>query len=202
MDPKLVAFKGSLRSEGEKHTLTAVVAQLDIIDKQRDILKPGSIGRQQVVLSDWAHSAALAGRTPVGKGYLEEQNGSVVMYAEFFDTDRALETAKVLAELGELTEYSLGLVPREYTEGVDDKSAYVRTITKADVLEASPVLRGAMPNTRTINVKADEGCTCDRATAPPGEETPDPGKDDDAPEVDKIDLTEHTYKQAAYPTYH
>ena len=141
--------------ENGRHTLSAVVAQIDEMDSQRDILAPKSVGKQTVVLSDWSHSS-VSGSPPVGKGYVQERANRVLLEAEFFKTARAEEAFQVVKELSETVEYSIGLLPTEYVEGQDSDGRYYRRILKAEVIEVSPVLRGAMPHTRTLNVKEQQ----------------------------------------------
>ena len=141
--------------ENGEHTLTAVVARVGVMDSQHDILEPKSVGHQKVVLSEWAHSAVY-GAAPIGKGWVEEKSDTVVLKAAFFPTERGKEAYTVVKELADTVEYSIGLIPLEYTEGQDKAGKYFRKITKAEVMEVSPVLRGAMPGTHTVDVKAEE----------------------------------------------
>lgn len=150
---EIKADEGSEDTKTE-HRLRAVVAKMDVLDAHRDILVKGSIGKQNVALSRWHHSSAYDD-PPVGRGVVEEKGDELILDATFFKTARGEESAEMVVEMADMLEYSIAFRTKDYTEGQGDDKQYIRKILKADVVEVSPVLRGAQPGTHTVSAKCD-----------------------------------------------
>jgi len=153
----------------EKGEIEAVVATLDVVDLDHDIIRPSAIpDGAKVKLSDYGHSVAF-GTPPVGKGILRTKGKKVVFEGHYFmTTTRGEEAFRTIKEIGsEDQEWSFGFMVNgaEIPEEEDRKKGAWRILTKLDSFEVSPVIRGAGIGTRTVSVKA--------AGANPPPESPD-----------------------------
>lgn len=129
--------------------VTAMVATLEAEDAYGRIVHQGAIGAQNVLLSDWAHSAVF-GSKPVGQGRVWEDG--VQLLAEFrYDMDRAegVDAYRMVAGLEGLAQWSIAYDPTEIEE---DRRGLLH-FWSVDMIEASPVGRGASPGTHTIEVQ-------------------------------------------------
>jgi hypothetical protein len=160
-DPVEIEVKrlGSLEIKNEeKGEIEAVIATLDVVDHDHDIIRPGAIpDGAKVKLSDYGHSVAF-GAPPVGKGTLLTKGNKVVFQGRYFmTTERGAEAFRTMQELGpDDQEWSFGFTVSgaELPEDQDQKKGAWRVLTKLDSFEVSPVIRGAGIGTRTVSVKA------------------------------------------------
>lgn len=103
----------------------------------------------------WQHNWNYTEQPPIGVATGEETARGLVITGEFFlDTEagRAVFNAN---KAGALREWSIGYRIEEYSSDAgSDKSDDIETwtITKAELMEASSVLRGANPKTKTLTV--------------------------------------------------
>jgi hypothetical protein len=148
--------------KGSGH-LRAIVAHTSRVDGQGDIVRPGATSPTDISLAAWNHSGFLT--LPPGRGRVFERNGHVELEAEFFDTISGREHRQTLIGLGSLTEYSVEYLVTRRGQLSDSEIAAgaVRAIEGWELLAVSPVLKGAMPDTETLEIKC-EGCGCDRAS--------------------------------------
>ena len=145
----------------------AVIATLNVVDHQRDIILSGAIGKQEVVVSDYNHSSwgSFFGekRLPIGEGRLYEYDGEAIFKGRLFiDMERPKEIMRLLANMKEKQEWSFSLhdVEGNYkhipnpANPKGDEEIEVFEIKKVTVKEVSPVWMGAGINTRTLVAKS------------------------------------------------
>ena len=179
----LIARLTFKQEEGE---ITAVFATLNVIDLDGDVILPGAFADQAVKLSAWQHDWRSL---PAGKGTISEVGEEAVFEGMFFlDTTNGRETYQTVKNLDELTEWSFGfnIIAAEY--GVFDEQP-VRFLQSLDVIEVSPVMRGAGINTRTEDIKSCQSCAEPKSDPEPtpSETPPDeppPSDPDDDPDDD------------------
>lgn len=128
-------------------------------DCDRETFASGSLAGQDVLIGAWNHASWQA-EPPAGKGTLaEDQDGTVVLTGEWFDTDQGRETRASVKAAGESVEWSVGMAPgsvqRERYTAADGKAAW--RITQCDVREVSPVLAGCQAGTGTLEAKQGSG---------------------------------------------
>ena len=130
-----------------------VVATLDAVDKQGDVFLPGSVGRQDVLISQFQH-AIWMGAVPIGKGVVYEQGGQVLCDAQLnMELSQAREVWSAIAFAPELIEASIGFQPTKYGWGERDGQR-VCLFEKTHFWEASPVIVGAGVDTGVNHIKA------------------------------------------------
>lgn len=139
----------------DKGEVTAVIATLDVVDKDGDVTsKSAFVDGTPVVISAYGHTS-WGGTLPVGKGVIRTTKGEALLDGQFFmDTQTGSDTFKAVKSLAEsgLGEWSYGYDPVKFSYGeVDGKQ--VRFLEEVKVYEASPVLLGAGENTRTLSAK-------------------------------------------------
>ena len=133
---------------------TAVIATLNVIDKDGDVTMPGAFGDQHAVVvptHNWNH-------VPLGKATIREEGNEVL--ADFqlnLDIQAAREWHSALkfdlANGDALQEWSYGFTIKDSSIGDFDGES-VRFLKSVDVHEISPVLLGAGEGTRTLAVKS------------------------------------------------
>ncbi|MGE4163876.1 MAG: HK97 family phage prohead protease [Vicinamibacterales bacterium] len=167
-----LAIKDEAKGEVE-----AVIATLDVADRDGDIIRRDAItSGAKVKVSKYGHDA-MWGAQPVGKGTIEiDGNKAVFKGRLFLDTNDGRDTFTILKEMGADQEWSFGFVIKG-TEVPDEdlrKQGVYRILTKLEPFEVSPVMIGAGVGTRTTRVKqlGDDG--------DPGN-TPEPETDGDPP---------------------
>jgi hypothetical protein len=153
----LKSFTGLDIKDVNKGEVEAIVATLGVVDKDGDIIRPGSIGKgAKVKVSAWGHDAVF-GQRPVGKGVLVEEGGKLKFSGKLFlSTANGRETFEVLKELGSDTEWSFGfrVLGAEVPSDSERKAGASQILTKLDAFEVSPVLIGAGIGTRTTSIKS------------------------------------------------
>jgi hypothetical protein len=142
--------------------VVAIVATLGVVDKDGDVIMPGSFpaGGSRVKLSGYSHDVITEGAAPVGKGVVTEENGHAVFRGNFFmTTQRGREAFHTTKELGPEGEWSFGFPKAvktgELSEEWRTKGAR-RVITGLTPIEASPVFIGAGWGTGTVLTKSAE----------------------------------------------
>lgn len=184
MDLELKSFGGMEVTDGDKGEVQAVVATLNVVDRDRDVFLPGSFpAAAPVVLSDFDHSVVLKRDPPVGKGIITVVEDKAILTGQFFlGTIRGRDTFERVRGMGPEGQWSIGfsrkavksaaLTPEWRVKGASRLIAGVRP------WEASPVLVGAGVDTATIAVKGEGAaptanilrCGCGRVLG----EAPDP----------------------------
>jgi hypothetical protein len=142
--------------------VTAIVATLNVVDKDGDVILPGAIptGGAKVKMSGYAHDVILGGAAPVGKGTITEENGKAVFRGKFFmTTERGREAFHTVKELGTDSEWSFGFPRQVKTAEMSDDwkgKGAKRLIAGLRPIEASPVIVGAGVDTGTVGVKSEQ----------------------------------------------
>ena len=127
----------------------AMVATLEAEDAYGRIVHQGAVGAQNVLLSDWGHSSVW-GTAPVGKGRVWEDG--VQLMAEFqYDMDReaGVDAFRMVQSLGGIAQWSIAYDPTDIEEGRNGALHFYAL----DMIESSPVGRGASPGTHTIQLQ-------------------------------------------------
>ena len=157
--------------EGADLTARLVVATMGVVDKDDDILAPGSVGRQECFAGPWGHTIAR-GACPIGRAGLHEDGDKLIADVKFWGgIQSAVETWISLREGSDLAEVSFGLLPMKWSWNQD----YVRVIEQMDVFEVSPVLRGAGVGTGVLSVKeAKELSLAEYKASQMAEQEPEP----------------------------
>ena len=136
----------------------AVIATLNVIDKDNDITMKGAFGEGQTVkmipAHDWGH-------IPLGKATIHEVGEEVIARFQLnLDIEAAREWhSALLFDLKEgdaIQEWSYGfsiIDSEQRTEGTDTR---VRVLKKLKVHEISPVIVGAGEGTRTLSIKNEK----------------------------------------------
>jgi hypothetical protein len=141
--------------DADKGIVIARFATLGVKDRDGDIIMPGSVGAQRVVVSPYGHKV-WQGALPVGKGSVGEEGDEAIANLQYFmDTQAGREHYTVLKELGDGQEWSFGFDVIEWAEPDDEqRQVGVRRIIKGlKIHEVSPVLIGAGIDTATLAVK-------------------------------------------------
>jgi hypothetical protein len=136
----------------------AVVATLNVVDHDRDVILPGAIKNgSKVKLSDYAHSVITAGAPPAGIATVHVIGEQAILKGQFFmNTQRGREAFETVKALGAAGEWSIGYLPSKtapMTKAWQEKGAE-RLLSQIALVESSPVFIGASPDTATLGVKA------------------------------------------------
>ena len=153
MDIEHKRFKGEIKQTDGEGSFEAVIATLDVVDSDGDIIMPGAF--QNATLSVLpAHDSR---HIPLGKAKMEDRGDKAVAVGKFnLDVAAAKEWSSALKFDLEhppaVQEWSFAYhVVESEMETRDEKE--VRILKKLDVIEVSPVLRGAGVGTGTIAAK-------------------------------------------------
>ena len=149
-------LKALIKQLDETGEGTAQIAVIGVKDHDGDIAEPGAFGTGQ-----WAHFLPTHnwGSVPLGKALIREDGVKVL--ADFklnLEIPKAKEWRSALKfdlEHGEpIQEWSYGLKVLRHEMGVDGSGDRVRNMKEIEVIEISPVVRGAGTDTGTVAVKA------------------------------------------------
>ena len=142
----------SLKLIGESGSFEAVIATLDVPDKDGDITRPGAIPPKDVLVSAFNHGS-WGGVPPVGRATLREEGNQVIAKGQFnLAMSAGKDTFESVKFNVDLQEWSYGFkVMESGIESLQDKQ--FRTLIKLDPFEISPVLKGAGEGTRTLSIK-------------------------------------------------
>ena len=141
--------------------IKAVFATLDVVDKQGDVLLPGSVKNQNVMMSAYDHGSWGDFFTapvdpkfwPVGKGKVYEEGNKAIFEGKMFmDMDIPQQLFKLLKNMGSSQQWSMNLRNIKSTRE-ERNGKNVRVIKSFKIDEVSPVFVGAGQNTRTLSVK-------------------------------------------------
>ncbi len=144
----------------EAGAFEAAIATFDAIDSDRDIVKPGAFGDAVVSVLP-AHDS---GSVPLGKVQVKERGNLAVAVGGFnLEIGAARDWSAALkfdlANPPAVQEWSWGfIIPAGgSTMETHADGEPVRIISKVDVFEVSPVLRGASVGTATLSAKSEGG---------------------------------------------
>lgn len=142
-------LKGLVENVNEKeNTLSVAVATDSSIDRDGEIVDPAGIDtknfeKNPVLL--WAHDYRQA---PIGKVVSIKRDGSRLLFTPEFAVGIS-EQARQYYEMfkaGILNAFSIGFVPKEWTDRQNTDGSYTRIFTKTELLEISAVPVPANPN--------------------------------------------------------
>lgn len=136
----------------ETRGVKCVFCTTGVVDHHEDRIVKGAIGNQDVVLSAYGHGSTRLGALPIGKGRVYEEGNKAIFEGEFFKSQEAVDTYETVKALGKLQEWSFSLHNMDY-KFVNEDGRHIMEITKVEVGEVSPVLKGAGIGTRTISMK-------------------------------------------------
>src|SRR6266566_7615132 len=144
--------------DAEQGEVTAIVATLSVVDKDGDVLLPGSFPpNASVKMSAYGHDVVMDGAAPVGKGTITVQGDKAIFQGRFFmSTDRGREAFHTVKELGPDSEWSFGYPRQVQTQELSKEwraKGARRVIAGIQPIEASPVFRGAGIGTGTVAAK-------------------------------------------------
>lgn len=143
-----------LKEAGDEGSFEAVIATFDQLDSDGDIVKKGAFNGASVPILPAHHQ----GSVPLGKAKIEERGDKAVAVGRFnLDVSSARDWHAAikfdLANPPASQEWSWGYYPinpkMEERDGEE-----VRILSEVDLLEVSPVLRGASVGTGTLSAKA------------------------------------------------
>lgn len=145
---------GSAKQATDAGEFEAVIATFGEVDSDGDVLEKGAFGGQVVSVLP-AHDSRSV---PLGKASVVDRGDEAVAVGQFnLEIPAARDWSSALrfdlAHPPSKQEWSWGFVPTKFRfDTLDDQE--VRVIEAVDLLEVSPVLRGASVGTRTIQAKA------------------------------------------------
>lgn len=145
----------------ETGTVEAVFSVFNVRDYDGDVVKSGAIPNNTTVTMAWAHDWSK----PVGKGTVTVDDNKAIFKGKFFtDTDSGNEAYKIVKNMGADQEWSWGFKALETMDGNPENYEGLKTreITKVDIFEVSPVLRGANAHTETLAVKSRQQSFADQ----------------------------------------
>lgn len=153
MDIERKQFRGEIKQTGGDGSFEAVIATLDVVDADGDIILPGAF--QNAIVSVLpAHDSRSV---PLGKAKMEDRGNKAVAVGQFnLDVGAAKDWHSALKfglENGpSIQEWSFAF--RIIESSMDTRDGEdIRILEKLDVIEVSPVLRGSGVDTGTLNAK-------------------------------------------------
>ena len=152
-----------IKDEG-KGEVEAVIATLNVVDREGDVILPTAIkSGSKVIMSSYNHNTVGSlfgdsGQFPAGKGKIDIDGDKAVFRGNvFMDMQLGRDTLAMLKHMGGDQEWSFGF--RVLDSDVPDKEqrekwpSAERILTKLDCFEVSPVIMGAGVGTRTLVAK-------------------------------------------------
>ena len=142
-----------IKQIGDSGEFEAVIATLNVIDADGDIIMPGAFGDATVSIMP-AHNH---GSVPLGKAKMQDRGDEAIAVGQFnLDIQPGKEWHSALKfdlENGKsVQEWSFGFRIKDSEEETRDGDP-VRILKRLDIIEISPVLRGSGVDTRTLAVK-------------------------------------------------
>ena len=147
----------TIKQAGEDGSFEAVIATFGAVDSDGDIVEPGAFGGATVSVLP-AHDSSSV---PLGKARVEERGKQAVAVGRFnLDIKAAAEWSSALKfdldNAPSVQEWSWGFnVPKDGARMETIEGETIRVLSKVDLREVSPVLRGASIGTGTLSAKAE-----------------------------------------------
>jgi hypothetical protein len=143
-----------IKQAGDEGSFEAVIATLGVVDHDGDIVERGALAGKTASIVP-AHQQHMM---PLGKVKIEERGDEVIAVGLFnLETSSGKDWHAALrfdlAHPPSVQEWSWGYMPTESKEDTLDGKR-VRRLMDVDLMEVSPVLRGASVGSRTIGVKS------------------------------------------------
>ena len=135
-------FTLEITADDELGIVTAMFAQMDIVDRGGDVIQQGAFGEQEVVVSAFNHASSrfMGGDLPVGKGKIFEKGDEAIAELQFFlNTEAGREHFEVIKALGGLQEYSFGFQVTETGELTEDQKLLVTRARKIERFLGQPM---------------------------------------------------------------
>lgn len=153
MKTEYKSFRAEIKAAGDKGEFEAVIATLNTVDHDGDIITPGAFGDGTASIMP-AHDHQSV---PLGKAKIEERGNMAIAVGKFnLDIQDAKDWHSALqfdlANGSAVQEWSFGFRVIDSEEETRDEQP-VRILKKMDVMEYSPVLRGAGVGTGTLSAK-------------------------------------------------
>ena len=140
-------------SEGREGRISLVVATLDVIDKDLDVIRSGAIGRQEVVIAPFQHGLER-GELPIGRGVVYEEDGLVKFDGQLnMELEAARNTWAAIEPVQDLLEVSFGFHTTDES-WTDVNGQRIRNHNKIDAREVCIVIVGAGIGTGITDMKA------------------------------------------------
>lgn len=138
----------------ETGDVTVAFSRFNVIDSDTDVTFPGSMPAGKAVpMSAYGHTS-WDGALPTGKGTIRETGDLGIFDGSFFmETDQGRNAYHTTKAMADLQEWSYGYAILDGGPGMFDGKR-VRELRKVDVLEVSPVLKGAGIGTHTMAIKS------------------------------------------------
>ena len=147
----LLGFK-LLDDDAPEGSFEARFAQLNVMDRDGDVIPTGAVGNQRVSISAWQHEHR---QLPVGIGETFEEDGFAVVRGRFLtETTIGMDTYRTIKAMGDRTEWSFGFFVDAIEFRDFEGQPRVPHLTKLDIFEVSPVYRGAGIDTETTDIKS------------------------------------------------
>ncbi len=161
-----------MKVDDEGH-FEAIFSTFNVIDHDGDVTLPGAFDDgAEVIVGAYGHNT-WSGALPVGKGVIKQTDKDARIVGAFWlNTKSGKEHHAVAKELGVKQEWSYGYDVKgtgDVDALPDELQGADRVLTKLEVFEVAPVLRGAGIDTQTVVVKKK-----------PADEPPKDDKDDAA----------------------
>lgn len=159
-----------------KGQVEAVFSTFGVKDKDNDWTEPDAFdGNDEVLIGAWSHGTVY-GERPVGKGMIRvTEKEARLDGAYFMDTFEGKEEFTTVKNVGKIQEWSYSFYVLETGE-ITEKLRQLgvgRVLKKVEVLEISPVMRGAGVRTRTVAAKAASPDAPDPAVEDPPAKSPE-----------------------------
>lgn len=141
----------TLKADGDgEGALEAVISSFGVVDHGGDIVEASAFTDGQECLMCWSHDWDR----PIGKGAIRVEEDRAIFAGQLWlDTDDGLQAFRKIRNAGTLQEYSWGFRVLD-ANFVERDGEMFRVITRAELFEASPVLKGEGMNTGTLSLKA------------------------------------------------
>ncbi len=145
-----------MKVDDEGH-FEAIFSTFNVIDHDGDVTLPGAFDDgAEVIVGSYGHNSWM-GSLPVGKGVIKQTEKDARIVGDFWlNTKNGKEHHAVVKELGTKQEWSYGFDVKgtgDVDTLPDELQGADRVLTKLEVFEVSPVLRGAGIDTQTVVVK-------------------------------------------------
>jgi hypothetical protein len=148
--------------DADRGMVSALVSTMNVVDRDGDVILTGAIADGTTVkLSAYGHDIITKDKPPAGIGTISVKGDQAIMNGQYFlNTTRGRDAFETVKALGANSEWSIGFSRRVQTLPMTDewaKKGARRLIAGINVIESSPVFRGANGLTGTLAVKQADG---------------------------------------------
>jgi len=139
--------------EDSEHHVIAVASVLGQVDKKgKGVASGATVLGGKMPISLWNHSSVVKDDAPVGVAELSTSGDEVMLRGRFFDTPRGGEARQIIAALR--PEWSIAFQGTK--QAAEKLPGSLVTWSEIMVYEASPVIKGAVGGTGTIDVRSEQ----------------------------------------------